>query len=298
VRGGRFKRAFALVLASLVLVAAGCSHAFDAEAQLAGSVADVAKCSSSLSAKSARPLPHGLPVPRRTHAYQYVVQGRTQFWFTTVPGSSSTLVDTRDRIKQGLTRAGFVKTAQDQELGAEADYYFAGPYLGSAQVRPLCHGRLRVRYGFGAASLGPLPGSNQGSAGRVQPPGRGVSPTTAPVPTTTPSCVAIPPPLPEPPTWVPSALSLPAGSYASRDLSPSSGGVHAGEFVVPSTVTQLPAYVRGLWPSQGVTITAAEQDPTDAELAFVLDGHQGSMQIAEGYCVPGYVSVVLAYDGP
>lgn len=132
----------------LATLTTGYGRLFDAEGQIASSLADVAKCGSSLDAKSARPLPRGLPVLPHTRAYEYIVDGSTQFWFATVPGSSNTIVDVRDGIKKALAVTGHVEIAQDQELGAEADYYFAGRYIGSVQVRPLCDGRLRVRYGF------------------------------------------------------------------------------------------------------------------------------------------------------
>jgi hypothetical protein len=235
-------------------------------------------------------------VPPGTHAYQYVVDGPTEYWFTTVPGSSGTLVATRDRIKTRLGRAGYVEIAQDQELGAEADYYFAGHYIGSVQVRPLCDGRLRVRYGFGAASLAAPSSAYAGGQGSSS---AGFIPATAPhgsTSTTMPSCTAIPTPLAQSLTWLPNELSLPPGSYAYADLSVP-GGVHAASFVVPGTVQTVHDYVANTWPGQNVTFTFMEEDPTDSEFAFLLSGTQGSLRIGEPYCVPGYTSMTVAYGG-
>jgi hypothetical protein len=288
-------RKFGCALALISIVAGtGCGRLFDAEGQLAGSIADVAKCGSYLNATSSRPLPRALPIPRRTHSYQYLVEGSTQFWSTTVPGSSSTLVDVRNRIKQGLNRAGYIEIAQDQELGAEADYYFAGRYIGSVQVRPLCDGRLRVRYGFGAESLG-----------SPHPPGKGspllplhkstTPPTTVPPPTAVSNCAAVPPPLSQPLPWIPTGLSLPTGSYASADLSKSAGSLHAASFVVPGDVADFFNYVANAWPNQGVTITFGEQDPNDSEFVFQYGGNQGSMALTRPFCDSEFSSLVLAY---
>jgi hypothetical protein len=67
-------------------------------------------------------------------------------WFTTVPGTSAKIVALRDQIRAGLLAVGYHEVSRDQEPGAEADFSFSGPHEGTAQVRPLCHGRVRVRY--------------------------------------------------------------------------------------------------------------------------------------------------------
>lgn len=125
---------------------AGCGHAFDADGQLAGSIADVAKCNSSYDSTAATPLPANFPTIDGTHPYQYLTQGVTRIWFTTAPGTSSKLVSIRDSILAKLRTDGYHETEEDQEPGAEADLGFSGPHKGTAQVRPLCSGRIRVRY--------------------------------------------------------------------------------------------------------------------------------------------------------
>jgi hypothetical protein len=276
------------------MFAGGCGRLFEAEGQLASSIADVAKCGSSLDAKSAQPLPTAFPVPPDTHAYQYVIDGPTQFWFTTVPGSSNTIVRTRDGIKKTLTGAGYVDIAQDQELGTEADFYFSGRYLGSIQVRPLCKGRIRIRYGFGAGSLGAPTLHHKGPPIVPRPPG---TPTTVPPALAAADCIPVPPPLTQPLAWMPPGLSLPPGSYASEDLTPSGGSTHAALFVLPSGVSGFFNYIANTWPGEGVNITFAQRDPSDSEFAFEFAGQQGSMALTRPFCAPSFSSVVFAYGG-
>jgi hypothetical protein len=286
-----------LGLTCLLLLATGCGRLFEAEGQLAGSIDDVAKCASSLDAPSSKPLPNGLPVPVRTHAYQYIVDGPTEFWFTTVPGSSNTIVDLRNEIKGELVKAGYVQIAQDQELGAEADFYFAGQYVGSVQVRPLCEGRIRVRYGFGAGSLGAPNLRHKGPP--IQPPNRGsAAPTTTTVPSAPSNCLAPSPMLGHALSWMPAGLPLPPGSYPSEDLTPSSGSPHVASFVVPGSVADFFDFVSNNWPGSGATITFGEQDPNDSEFVFQYGGQQGSMVLTRPFCDPGYSSLDLAYGGP
>jgi hypothetical protein len=284
-----------LALVCLLIFAVGCGRLFEAEGQLGASIADVAKCGSSLGAKSAQPLPKEFPVPPQTHAYQHVVDGPTQFWFTTVPGSSNTIVSTRNGIKKTLTGAGYVDIAQDQELGTEADFYFSGRYLGSIQVRPLCHGRIRVRYGFGAGSLGAPTLRHKAPPIIVsRPPG---TPTTVPPALVGADCIPVPPPLAQPFASMPPGLSLPPGSYASEDLTPSGGSTHAALFVLPSGVSEFFNYIAKTWPGEGVTITFAQRDPSDSEFAFEFAGQQGSMALTRPFCDPSYSNLVFAYGG-
>lgn len=119
---------------------------FDADGQLAGGVADVAKCSDNLSDTASVRLPADLPVPAGTHAYQYARQGQAKVWFTTLDGSSASLVKVRDTIRSALLAVGYHEVSHDQEPGAEADLSVSGPHDTSVQVRPLCRHKIRVRY--------------------------------------------------------------------------------------------------------------------------------------------------------
>ena len=235
----------------------------------------------------------GFPCYRTHAAYAYIVDGSTQFWFATVPGSSNTIVDVRDGIKKTLAGTGYVEIAQDQELGAEADYYFAGRYIGSVQVRPLCDGRLRVRYGFGAGSLGAPTLRHKGPPIVVV----HSTPMTVPTPAGGTQCLAVPAALGQPLSWLPPSMSLPPGNYAAQDFTPSGSSTHAVSFVFPGNVADFFTYISKTWPGEGVTLTYEEQDPNDSEFVFEYNGHQGSLALTRPYCDPNDSSLVVAYGG-
>jgi hypothetical protein len=56
------------------------------------------------------------------------------------------VVHVRDAVLASLASQGYTRTGTDQEPGIEAEGQFGGKGEGTLKVKPLCTGRLSVRY--------------------------------------------------------------------------------------------------------------------------------------------------------
>lgn len=132
------------VIAALIplLVLTGCG---EDEAEEAASAAS-SDCPAELTAEPASAPPADLPITEGLTVYRSDAQGSTTVFFAVADGASTELVDVRDRVTDSLEGAGYEIEGRDQEEGAEAEAEFAGPHSGTVQVRPICTGRLVIRY--------------------------------------------------------------------------------------------------------------------------------------------------------
>lgn len=117
------------------------------QANSAAGAGTLAPCRDGLDRDSAsEQLPPDFPSLSGSRLYRFGSIGRTRVWFATVVGGSGEVVPVRDRVVAGLRENGYDIVDTDQERDAEAEAQFRGPHEGTVRVRPLCRGRVEVRY--------------------------------------------------------------------------------------------------------------------------------------------------------
>jgi hypothetical protein len=100
-------------------------------------------------------------------------------------------------------------------------------------------------------------------------------------------CTSVPP-APSPAVnvaWVPSDLSLPAGTYAVRDLD--AGGptaTHRVVFVVPGTLTDFVRFAIASWPGPGWRLGRGEGENGEREDTFSRGAVRGRFRVRSAYC--------------
>ena len=91
-------------------------------------------------------VPAGLTLPPDQKLLRVQTQGRTTVAFTSTAGGRDDIVAVRDRVLDLLKGRGFKVTGTDQEPGYEAEAELSGVVDGTLRVKPLCTGRLEIRY--------------------------------------------------------------------------------------------------------------------------------------------------------
>ena len=91
-------------------------------------------------------LPAGLTLPGGQKLLRVQKQGKTSVAFASIPGGRDDIVEARDAVLGALKNQGFTVKGTDQEPGYEAEAELAGTADGTLRVKPLCEGRLEVRY--------------------------------------------------------------------------------------------------------------------------------------------------------
>lgn len=103
-------------------------------------------CPTDLSGTASQQLPSDFPGLSDQTLYRFDSQGKTQVWFAAADGGPDDLAKIRDEVNDGLEAKGYEIEGTDQEEGAEAEAEFKGPHTGTINVRPLCTGKVVVRY--------------------------------------------------------------------------------------------------------------------------------------------------------
>jgi hypothetical protein len=96
--------------------------------------------------ESGATLPAGLALPPGQKLLRVQTQGKTSVAFASTAGGRDDIVKVRDDVLALLKTGGFTVKGTDQEPGYEAEAEVAGPVEGTIRVKPLCEGRLEVRY--------------------------------------------------------------------------------------------------------------------------------------------------------
>ncbi len=111
-------------------------------------VRDADKPCATLDAPSAqRPLPSGFTLPAGQKLLRVATTGKTTVVFASRPGGRADLVAVRDTVVAELAGLGYTRTGTDQEPTFEADATVRRNGVDDTiNVRPLCSGRLVVRY--------------------------------------------------------------------------------------------------------------------------------------------------------
>lgn len=129
-------------VACVLLLLAGCGDKDKDKAKEASGLA----CSSDIDKTASQPLPADVPSLAGSSVYRFDSQGQTKVWFAAVDGTPEDLVKIRDQADDALKSKGYTIKDSDQEPGAEAESEFAGPHEGTTNVRPLCKGKVVIRY--------------------------------------------------------------------------------------------------------------------------------------------------------
>lgn len=91
-------------------------------------------------------LPSGLVLPDGQKLLRVDAQGKTALVYASTAGGLDDVVRVRNAVLAALASQGYTRTGSDQEPGVEADGEFGGKGDGTIKVKPLCTGRLSVRY--------------------------------------------------------------------------------------------------------------------------------------------------------
>ena len=91
-------------------------------------------------------LPAALTLPDGQKLLRVQKQGKTSVSFASTAGGRDDIVEVRDAVLEALKAKGFTVVGTDQEPGYEAEAEVAGTADGTVRVKPLCTGRLEVRY--------------------------------------------------------------------------------------------------------------------------------------------------------
>ena len=97
--------------------------------------------------KGSPTLPSGFTLPSGQKLLNVETQGKTSVVFASLPGTRADLVSIRDSVEQALVANGYKVTGGDQEPTFEADGTVSKNGVDDTiNVRPLCSGRVVVRY--------------------------------------------------------------------------------------------------------------------------------------------------------
>jgi hypothetical protein len=92
-------------------------------------------------------LPSGFTLPSGQKLLNVQTAGKTSVIFASLPGTRSDLVSIRDSVEQAMVANGYTVTGGDQEPTFEADGTVSKNGADDTiNVRPLCSGRVVVRY--------------------------------------------------------------------------------------------------------------------------------------------------------
>ncbi|MCW2600496.1 MAG: hypothetical protein JWM02_2325 [Frankiales bacterium] len=112
-----------------------------------GVVKDAERACGTLDTPSgAAALPSGLTLPGNQKLLRVDTQGKTTLVVASVEGHRAGVVAARDAVVTQLATQGYARKGTDQEPGYEAEAQLGGKGDASVRVRPLCTGRLEVRY--------------------------------------------------------------------------------------------------------------------------------------------------------
>jgi hypothetical protein len=91
--------------------------------------------------------PTGFTLPSGQKLLNVQTTGKTSVIFASLPGTRDDLVSIRDSVEQQLVASGYKVTGGDQEPTFEADGTISKNGVDDTiNVRPLCSGRVVVRY--------------------------------------------------------------------------------------------------------------------------------------------------------
>ena len=109
-------------------------------------------------------------------------------------------------------------------------------------------------------------------------------------------CTEIPEAIAEP-TWLPDNFTLPEGSYAVLDMGNQSG-FHRGVFAAPIDYRDFRAFVADDWASEGWILARDENEPGEAEAAFVRDRQVGAFRARQSYCDESWSEILIILGPP
>ena len=139
------KRVLLVLLVLGVLVVAGVLGFFAFERHEAKGKAGRA-CGTLDTPTGSTALPSQLALPEGQKLLSVDTQGKTVIVLASTGGGLGDLEDVRDDVLDALVGQGYTKGSTEAEAKIEAEGQFSGKADGTVRVRPLCDGRLEVRY--------------------------------------------------------------------------------------------------------------------------------------------------------
>jgi hypothetical protein len=115
---------------------------------------------------------------------------------------------------------------------------------------------------------------------------------TSPLPPNAPKCT-YPAKVPMP-SWYPSDLPLPAGSYPSQALAKKTG-YHRSVFVVPGTLADFARFVLTEWPKRGWMLGRGDAESNEVEDSFNKPPAAGAFKAQGQFCSPGFTLALIIY---
>lgn len=136
-----------IALVGVVALGLGGWYVFERVAR-AGKVKDAGKPCTNLDVVTpGAVVPTGFSLPAGQKLLRVEKQGKTSIVYASLDGTRTDLVDIRDRTVEALKANGYKLTGTDQEPTYEADAAISkGNIDDSLNVRPLCSGKVVVRY--------------------------------------------------------------------------------------------------------------------------------------------------------
>lgn len=97
------------------------------------------------------------------------------------------------------------------------------------------------------------------------------------------------------PSWFPSGLPMPPGSYASQ-VPEASGGLHRVVFTVKGSLRDFVRHALSDWPRRGWKLGRGEAEPGEAEDNFIRGTRYGVFRARSIYCDAGWTWVLVVVN--
>ncbi len=96
------------------------------------------------------------------------------------------------------------------------------------------------------------------------------------------------------PTWFPTDLPLPEGSYVSQSLT-GDVGYHRTVFTVPGGLFALARFIANEWPTHGWILGRGDAEANEVENTFQRSPSIGAFKAQGQFCFPGYSLMLVAF---
>lgn len=99
------------------------------------------------------------------------------------------------------------------------------------------------------------------------------------------------------PSWYPSDLPMPKGSYAI-DVPEAAGGLRRVVFAARGSLREFVGHALGEWKKQGWTLGRGESEPGEAEDNFLKGDRYGIFRAQSVFCDPNRTWVLMVLNDP
>lgn len=158
----------------------------------------------------------------------------------------------------------------------------------------ICQVSPRARFAAIAVVLS-IVGSVAWLTGRGDTPVPAAFPSGTATPTQPVGCIEDPPARRSTPSWLPSSIPLPKGTYVHNVPEQAAPGVHTAELFMPVSLDAFVKLVLGTWKAKGWTPGVGEREPGEAEDTFTGPGGlYGKFRASSFYCDADTTNLFIA----